>query len=242
MVLFSHLYRRLMRRGRVISLLALSSVPALFMLIAWAIEDEGDLAIIYSLSIAGAGFTYAIAALILTVATLRDERDGGTLPYIYMRPMSRVSVAASAVAAGTAAALTIALGAWLMTAASGLLIGAGLEITLPGIALFAAAGVGYAAIFVPLGYLVPRALLVGLGYLIIIETILAPLVTGLAQFSIWRISLSIYADFAVATGRDFRDTLGPVEVGAGGGIAKIAAVVVIGVAVLTWALRRRDAL
>ena len=242
MVLFSHLYRRLMRRGRVISLLALSSVPALFLLLAVLIEEDIDRGIAYSVTIAGPGFTYAIAALILTVATLRDERDGGTLPYIYMRPLSRLTLAGSSIAAGTAAALTIALGAWILTALSGLLIDAGLDITFPGLVLFVAAGIGYAAVFVPLGYLVPRALLVGLGYLIIIESILAPLVTGLAQFSIWRIAMSIYADVAVATGADFADTLGPVEIGAGGGIAKIAAIVLAGLGILTWALRRRDAL
>ena len=242
MVLFVHLFRQLMRRGRVVGLLALSSVPALVFWIASIDEPESELAFNYSATMAGPAYTYAIAALILTVATLRDERDAGTLPYIYMRPIPRLSLAISSIAAGAAAALVIALGAWLMTAAVGFLIGAGLDITLPGLAMFTAAGVGYAAIFVPLGYLVPRALLVGLGYIIIIETILAGFVTGLANFSIWRIALSIYADLAVEPGEFVRDTLGPVTPGVGGGLAKLGVALVVGTAVLTWALRRRDAL
>ena len=145
MVLAIHLYKRMMRKGRVISLLALSSVPALVILLASIDEDPAEFATTYSNSIAGPGYTFAIAALILTVATLRDERDSGTLPYIYMRPISRVSLAISSVAAGAAAAVTIAIGAWLMTVLAGLAVGGDLSITLPGITLFVAAAIGYAA-------------------------------------------------------------------------------------------------
>jgi hypothetical protein len=108
--------------------------------------------------------------------------------------------------------------------------------------LFLAAGVGYAAIFVPLGYLVPRALLVGLGYILVLETILAFAVEGLAQFSIWRISLSIYAGLEEGFGEFAAQAMTPVTPGVGGGVAKLAAVLVVGLVVLTWALRRRDAL
>jgi hypothetical protein len=97
-------------------------------------------------------------------------------------------------------------------------------------------------VFVPLGYLVPRSLLVGLGYIIVIESILASAVPGLAQFSIWRIGLSIYADLAPVFGELAMEALGPVSAGVGGGILKIGGVVVVGLLVLTWALRRRDAL
>lgn len=242
MVLAAHLYRRMMRRGRVIALLALSSVPALVFLLASLDQDSVESGLTYSEAIAGPGYTFAIAALILTVATLRDERDGGTLPYIYMRPMSRSVFAISSVAAGAGAAITIALGAWLMTALAALAVGAGLSIALPGISLFVAAAIGYAALFVPLGYLVPRALLVGLGYIVVVESILAAFVTGLAQFSIWRISLSIYAGIEDDLGDGVFETLGPVAPGVGGGIVKIAVAVVVGTAVLTWALKRRDAL
>jgi hypothetical protein len=114
--------------------------------------------------------------------------------------------------------------------------------TLPALSLFVAAAIGYAALFVPLGYLAPRSLLIGLGYIIVVETILANVVTGLAQFSIWRISLSIYAGLEDNFGPVATDALGPVTAGVGGGIAKLAAVVVVGLGVLIWALRQRDAL
>ncbi|MCZ6662296.1 MAG: hypothetical protein O6951_05155, partial [Actinobacteria bacterium] len=91
-------------------------------------------------------------------------------------------------------------------------------------------------------YLVPRSLLVGLGYIIVIETILANAVTGLAQFSIWRISMSIYAAIEDNFGEIATEVLGPVTAGVGGGVAKLAAALAVGLAALTWALKKRDAL
>lgn len=243
MVLARHLYMRMMRRGRLLALLALASVPGLIYWLAGFDASASELRVLYPDVMATAGFSYSIAALILTVATLREERDGGTLPYIYMRPMSRLSIALSSVAAGTAAALTIAIGGWLSSVVAVALVGSDLSQTLSGLTLFVGAGVGYAAIFVPLGYLVPRSLLVGLGYVIVVESILAAVVTGLAQFSIFRIALSIYADLApVFDMQGAGDVLGPVTPGVGGGIVKLAAVMVVGIATLTWALNRRDAL
>ncbi len=243
MTLAIHLYRRLMRRGRLISLIALSSVPALTYWLAAFDAGPDRAADLYSNIIATVGFTYAIAALILTVSTLREERDAGTLPYIYMRPIGRASMAVSSLIAGMAAALTLAVGGWLATVVAALAAGVDVSVALPGIIQYAAAGIGYAAVFVPLGYLVPRAILVGLGYIIVVESILAAVVTGLANLSIWRIALSIYADVTEHWDpQNAGDVLGPVAPGAGGGIVKLAVVLLIGLVTLTLALRHRDAL
>lgn len=242
MTLFNHLYLRVMRRSRVLATIALSSVPAL---VIWLTSLDGNrdgLAAVYSGILAFVGTTYAIATLIVAAAVLREERDAGTLPYIYMRPMSRFSIAASSIGAGIAAALTIGLGGWLTSLLAALLAGMDPAAPLAALSLFAAAAFGYGAAFVPLGYMVPRALLVGLGYILVIESIVATAVTGLAQFSIWRISLSIYGDIAPSIGDEFGTILGPVSMGAGGGVVKIAAVLVLGVGALTWLLARRDAL
>jgi ABC-2 type transport system permease protein len=226
----------------VISLLALSAVPALVIWLAGFDADEGRLTEIYTDIISSVGYTYAIAALILTTATLRDERDSGTLPYIYMRPIARANMAAQSILAGTAAALVIGVGGWLASVLASLALGGGLSLALPSLSLFVAAGIGYSAVFVPLGYLVPRSLLVGLGYIIVLETILANVVTGLAQLSIWRISLSIYAGLEDGFGDVAGENLGAVTAGIGGGVTKLAGAVLLGFLVLTWALKKRDAL
>lgn len=243
MTLAIHLYRRVLKRGRLIALLALSSVPALTYWLSAYDSGPAEAETLYSDILATVGFSYAIAVLILTVAVLREERDSGTLPYIYMRPISRLSLAGSSVLAGIAAAFTLGFGGWLMTVLATAALGVPLSVAMPGIVQFLAAGVGYAAVFVPLGYLVPRSILVGLGYIVIVESILANVVTGLAQLSIWRIALSIYSDFAAGWGGEAAtQILGPVTPGVGGGFAKLAVVLILGLGVLTWALNKRDAL
>lgn len=239
--LIAHLYRRLMRRGRVIGLTALSSVPALVFVLTGFDEAPAQLESLYVNTVTSAGYSFAIAALVIAGATLREERDAGTLPYIYMRPISRSKIAVASSAAGIGGAVTIGVLGWIATVLGGWLVGAGLSITGPGVILFVAAAVGYGAIFVPLGYLFSRSLLIGLAYIIVLETILSFAITGLAQLSIWRIALSIYASF-----QEFDETalmgLGPISAGAGGGVAKLVVVLVFGWLGLTWALRKRDAL
>lgn len=242
MVLAMHLYRRLMRRGRVFWLVLLASVPGLIIAVAGIDIDRQDMVEAFVTIMLSVGFTYAIAALILTVSTLRDERDAGTLPYIYMRPMSRLSLALSSLLAGVMAAATIAVGGWLSTVLAGLAHGAEMSVIMPGAALLLAAAVGYAAVFVPVGYLFSRSVLVGLGYLILVEFALSGLVSGLAQLSIWRIAGSIYLDLVGSEGIEAAVVLGAVAPGVGGGLAKLAVVVVLGIGLLTWALRTRDAL
>jgi len=243
MTLVKHLYTRVMKKGRFIGLVALTLVPALTLAFSPLTDAGRNMATHYASILAGPGFTFAIATLILTAATLREERDGGTLPYIYMRPISRQSIAAGSITAGILAAMSIAVIAWIATVVAALSIDAGVSDTLGGLVLFTSATVGYAAIFVPLGYLISRSLLVGLGYLFVVETILANAVSGLAQLSIWRISLSIYLGLESDVDESLiTEFLGAVEPGAGGGLAKLAVVVALGYAVLVWALRKRDAL
>jgi ABC-2 type transport system permease protein len=232
----------MMRRARVIALIALSSVSGLVYWLVGFDGESGGLTELYTDIVASVGYTFVVAALILTAATLREEKDSGTLPYIYMRPIARPWFAAQSIIAGSAAAMVIGICGWLATVLASIAVGNGIGPTIPALSLFVAAAIGYAAVFVPLGYLAPRSLLIGLGYIIVWETILANVVTGLAQFSIWRISLSIYAGLEDDFGQVATDALGPVTAGVGGGVAKIAVVVIVGLGVLTWALRRRDAL
>jgi hypothetical protein len=54
--------------------------------------------------------------------------------------------------------------------------------------------------------------------------------------------VSIYAGLDNDLGEVASEALGPVTPGVGGGVAKLAGVVVVGLVVLTWALKKRDAL
>ena len=243
MTLVNHLYTRVMRKGRLIGLILLSAAPGITLMLASLDTGESNFADEYATVVGEAGFAFAIAALIMAAATLREERDGGTLPYLYMRPIPRSELSILSIAAGTYAAATLGVIAWISTVIASIARGATVSDALPGLVLFLTASFGYAAIFVPLGYLVRRSLLFGLGYLFVIEAIVANVIGGLAQLSVWKISLSIYLGIDPNVSDSVADNLlGPVGRGAGGGIAKLAVLVALGYLILTWAMRRRDAL
>lgn len=239
LTLLAHQFGTLLRRSRLIGLLLLAIVPAVIVLIVGL--ADGPSPELVGDGVAGlAATTFPIAALILAAATLRDERDAETLPYIYLKPISRLGLAVTSVVAAAAATAVLGLAAAAALVGSAAAVGADLGAATASIPLYLAVAVGYSAMFVPLGYLLPRIVLIGLAYVILWEQVIARLVTGVANTSVWRFALSIYAD--IVGPQDFLSgALGPVAPGAWGGVAKIGVVVVLGIGVLTWALRWRDA-
>ena len=239
--LIRHLVGRTLRWKRLIGMSLLASVGGVA---AW-ISMSGlpaDAAVLQYQGVISAvpAATLSIALLIVTSAVLRDERDGGTLPYIYLSPMSALRFSLSSAVAALVTALIVALIGWIPG-----WIGAGVvtgdwTLALPALLLYGLAAVGYAGAALPLGYLVDRSLIVGLAYIFVWEGIMASAVSGLGPSSIWRTALSGYAGLEDLP-RDAMDVLGSVAPGAGGAIAKVVGLFVVGTAVLTWAVRRRDA-
>jgi ABC-2 type transport system permease protein len=237
--LLAHQFRTLLRRGRLIGLLLLAIVPAVIVLVVGL--AEGPNPDLVADGVAGlASTTFPIAALILAAATLRDERDAGTLPYIYLKPISRFGLAVTSVVAAASATAVLGLTSAAALVGSAAVVGADMGAATASIPLYLAVAVGYSAMFVPLGYLLPRIVLIGLAYVILWEQVIARLVTGVANTSVWRFALSIYADI-VGDQDLLSEALGPVAPGAWGGVAKIGVVVTLGVGLLTWTLRWRDA-
>lgn len=238
--LFRHHVRMLTRPFRLVMITLLAALPAVIIVIAGMTEESfGD-------EIAGAvsgigSTTFPIAALLVSAATLRDERDDGTLPYLYVTPIERTSLAATSIAAGTAVTALVGLIAATLVVIATAIIGADLTAAWAALPAFVVAAVGYGPLFVAAGYLVPRVILVGLAYVILWEQIVARLVPGVANTSIWRFAMSVYADLAGSANQGLGEVLGPVVPGVGGGILKVAVVAVLGWMLLTWALRRRDA-
>ena len=178
----------------------------------------------------------------MDLAVLRDEKDGGTLPYIFMRPIPRGRFAAAAILGGVLCALTISAIAWLITTIVGLAIGVPFAATIPGLVMFVAASFGYAAVFVALGYLVPKALLIGLMYVILLEGIVSQALGSVAQLSIWRISIATYAGMAEDLPSWLANVyVSPLTASVGGGLLKIVVILLVGWGVLTWSLKERDA-
>ncbi len=235
-----HLLSRLLRGRRLFGMLALASVAGIVGWVAMLGQSADQAARDFQeIMVTAPAATLSIACLFLGTAVLRDERDGGTLPFLFITPVGRLPFAVSAWVAAMIASVVVAVGGWIPV-----LLGAGLSgdswaMAMPVLGLYLAAAVGYSAVFVPLGYLFGRSLLVGLAYVFVWEGILASAVPGLSASSIWRTGLSIYADLDDLD-RDVLDVI-ILTPGTWGGVMKVAFVSLAGIAILTWAIRRRDA-
>jgi hypothetical protein len=239
--LFGHLLSRTLRGKRFIGTSALAAVGGIAAWVSMAGLDTDDSVGVYQVVTASVpAATLSIALLILATATLRDERDGGTLPYVFVTPMSAATFAWSSTAASLVAALSVATIGWLPGWIGSWIITGSATVALPALALYAAAAVGYGAVFVPLGYLFDRTLIIGLAYIFVWEGILATAVAGIAPSSIWRIAMSAYADMDQLH-RDALDVLGSVQPGRWGAAATLLVLTGVGAMVLTWAVGSRDA-
>lgn len=234
--------RQLVAGKRIWVLVAMAVFPGVMMLLAgrsmtddraYEFLNEGPIALTILVVI-------PITSLILGSAALGDERRGDTLSFLALRPMARWRiVAAKAASAWLVSAAIAAAGAMAAAASLGLLTG-DWSLVVPMAVLAVVNAAGYIAIFIPLGYLTERAVLIGLAFVFLWESGLSIGVDALAPFSISRIGLSAYAGLAPDTAVLLEEPLGTVVPGAGGALAKTVVLVVIGVAFTAALLKRRD--
>ena len=173
-----------------------------------------------------------LIALVFGTAAIGSEIEDGTAVYLLAKPIARwrIALAKLGVAAGLTAALTVP-----PIIVTGLLVegfGGGSIATAFGFALAAiAGGTAYAVAFAALGVVTSRALVVGLGYTLLWEGVLAGLLDGTRFMSIRQATLGVAT---ALTGDDIGvDVLGPVV------SVLILAVVVVGGFLLTtrWLMR-----
>lgn len=184
-----------------------------------------------------------VVTLIIATSVMGDERRDNTMSFLVLRPISRFTIgAAKVVAAFVESFVLTGIGA----AAFGIVVGIKIETfsyVVPLIVGTAFATAAYAAIFVPLGYLLKRATLVGLTYVFIWENGIAAAVPALASLSPWRIGVSATAglaptDFFELVPTDF--ALGSLSPGAGGALVKVLVLMALSSAFMAYILRRRD--
>jgi ABC-2 type transport system permease protein len=173
-----------------------------------------------------------LIALVFGTAAIGSEIEDGTALYLLAKPIARwrLALAKLAVAAGLTAALTappIIVTALLVGG-----FGSDSVTTALGFALAATAGgTAYAVAFSALGVVTTRALVVGLGYTLLWEGVLAGLLDGTRFMSIRQGTLGVAA---ALTGEDVGvDVLEPVV-----SVAILAVVVVGGFLLTTRALAR----
>lgn len=174
-------------------------------------------------------FLVPVVALLFAVACLGDLVEDRTLVYVWLRPVSRLTLATSAVVATTITAGSLVVGSLLVAA----VVGGRPTLLVPGIVAGTLGVAAYGAVFVALGFRSTRSLLWGLAYSILWEGIASNLTLAFARFSLRRYAASIYADLG-----NVGEVLHPTR--AWHGIVVLLAVTAAGTAFTTWLLTHAD--
>lgn len=169
--LFRMLVASQFTRARVAGLGALGLVSILlgFALRASDVADPAGEAV-ELIAAFGLSLFVPVATLVFASAVLGEPNEDGTLVYLWLRPIARWRIAATAVAATLAVSLP---GVTLPLVLTALAAGAGGALVGATIAACVVATVAYTAIFVWLGLRVRRALVWGLAYILIWEGFVA---------------------------------------------------------------------
>jgi ABC-2 type transport system permease protein len=184
--------RQLLARRRTILLLLLAGV---MLLVALGLRLGADpvtraQAAARMLEIFGTATLMPLVALLFGTATIGAELDEGTAIYLLSKPIPRwvTLLTKLAVAVACSAALTS-----IPVLLAGLLAGAGIGLSVAFAVATAAGSAIYCAVFVALSLTTSRALVVGLGYVLIWEGVLAGLFAGTQTFSVRQHTLA-FAD------------------------------------------------
>ena len=175
--------RGLVGRRRTLLMLLLAAIPVLVGLLVRANRDGID-AVGGTIDALVVRIILPLIALVFGTAALGSELEDGTAVHVLTKPINRTTVVLAKVA--VAGSLTAALVVPSTTITALLLARPDAE---PGqtVALAIGALVGsyvYAAIFVALGIVTSRGLILGLGYALIWEGLLAGLLPGSQVFSV----------------------------------------------------------
>jgi ABC-2 type transport system permease protein len=182
------------------------------------------------IDLVGVSFAAPVAALVFGVGVLGDLVDDGTLVDLWLRPVARWRLASSAAVAAWTLAIPMAMVPVLAGCA---VLGTSDRVTAAAVLATFGAVVAYSSLFVWLGLVSRRALVWGIGYLLIIEQFAARGGKGLGALSIRAHALSI------VSGRTGVDVAVGYFTPLTSGIV-LAVITLVGVAATVLTLRTRD--
>ena len=202
--------RSLLGRRRALLLLCLPAVLLLLSAVARALAGTDDELAVLLLGGFALGTLVPLLGLIAGTGAIGPEIDDGSIVYLLSKPLSRhvVVVTKLAVAVGVVtvlgAALTLLAGLLLAGTSDGLAVAYAVGA--------AAAGVAYCALFVLLAVLTRNAVVVGLLYALIWESLVGQLVPGAQALSIqqWSLVLTEHLVGASAEPLGVTSAVGPV--------------------------------
>lgn len=216
-------------RGRTAVMLALGAlvvVLAGLATLATSLSARGELAV---LNASGLTLLVPVGSLLVATGALGEMRDSGTLSYLWLRPVGRARMAVVAYLAVLVRALPLTV---VPVALAGLIVAGGQGAS-AGLLSAAFGTVAYTAVFLLLGLLTKRAVLVGLVYVALWEGVVAGLGTGPARVAIRTYARSVLDGVGGVSARD-------AEVSTVTGILVLLAVAAVAVALLARRLTRLD--
>lgn len=234
--------RQLLGGRRLIVLGLLGAIPAVVTWLATAdrfgasvfeVYHEGTIVTLFLI-------VMPIVSIVLGSAALGDERRDGTLSFLMVRPNPRSSITGAKFVAAWIATATVSMlsGALASTAAS--LRASDWSTMAPTLVALAISAGCYAAVFMVVGYLTSRSVLIGLVYLFVWESGIAFAAASLANVSLFRIGLTAYAAMLPEAEPLLSEPLASLTPGLGGAIAKLVAIALLCVLATATMLRRRD--
>ncbi|HEX8917769.1 MAG TPA: ABC transporter permease [Chloroflexota bacterium] len=177
-----------------------------------------------------------LTALIFATSALGNEREDGSLPYLTLRPVSRIVLVWAKLIAATIVTAGLVVASLLLMYLVGL-TGAWGGSTLSSALVASALGCfAYCALFLGLGLVAPRrGLIVGLVYVLTWEGTAALFSPALATFSIRR-----YAEGVLDSGlsADQVSQIRPVDLGGTASVVVLCVFVAVCTGFTTWWLRR----
>jgi ABC-2 type transport system permease protein len=237
--------RQVMNRKRLIGLSLLGLLPAV---VAWfATADsltDADVRSQYHDAPMAMLFLIVVpvVALMLGSGALGDERRDGTLSFLTLRPNPRWSITTAKLVAAAIATAVASAGAATVTAAVVGIRAGDWSLVWPTVLGASVTALAYVSVFLVLGYLTSRAVLIGLAYLFIWESGVTFAAPSLANVSLFRIGVSAYAGIVPDSRSTLDEIIGVLAPGAGGAALKSVGIAAVCVTVTAFLLKRTDQL
>ncbi len=229
--------RQLLSRGRLLGLAGVIILPA-FLSFLFAASDSTLSSEEFLTGLCdGLVLTTVLplVALIFGGATFGNEVEDGTLLYLLMKPAQRAGIVAAKVLPAIVIVASLAVTSVLLAA---FVAGQDADTLRAGLGFAAAVttgGAAYTALFVFVGLVTSRTLVIGLVYVFLWEGVLTALFEGLRLLSVREYARGVAAAIADVP----EDTLS-VDMSLTGGLIGVAAVVVVSCVLATWRLSRMD--
>ena len=186
--------RGLLGRRRGILLLVVPAVLLLISVIARVASDAPDELTATVLGGLGIGTLLPILALIVGTGVIATEIEDGSIVYLLAKPLARWRIVTTKLAVAVAAT-------WLLAGVPVFVAGLLLDGTRDGVAVgytvgALVAGAAYSALFLLLGVVTRHAVVAGLGYALVWESLVGNFVPGARTLSIQQWGLSVAKSLA----------------------------------------------